>query len=349
MIDRFDSPSADPRAALTADDLQAAAMRAAPMVARRGRGDVLGLGAGVLGALVLGGVTLVAMSNSRAETPQTAAVAAPAVVEAVIAEPPPPAPPSAVAAAAPTAAPPADPNQVDPNQSRAQAMIVDNSGPAATVSPAAAVGAAPGAPTGLNADEQFAYRVGAGAPTAARASALASPQWTVVQGAIIAAVLETALNSDTPGYARAIVSRDVRSFDGSRVLIPRGSRLIGQYRSGLSAGQSRAFVIWNRLVRPDGVSIQLASPAMDAEGASGLGGKVDRHFAQRYGAATLLSLVSGLTASGSSSAVVIGTGGVQSAAAEALKADSAIPPTIRVPLGTPIQVFVARDLDFSGL
>ncbi|MBC6982858.1 TrbI/VirB10 family protein [Caulobacter sp. 17J80-11] len=240
---------------------------------------------------------------------------------------------------------PAAPPQAD--LSRTGAMIFDNSAPPAPSAPASAGQGT--AASGLSADEQFALRTGGDGVPVARASVLPRPDWTVVQGAVIPAVLETALNSDTSGYARAIVSRDVRSFDGSRVLVPRGSRLIGQYRSGLSAGQSRAFVIWNRLVRPDGSSIQLGSPAMDAESAGGLAGQVDRHYAQRYGAAVLLSLVSGLTSGlgRSGDTVVVGAGGAQSAAAEALRADAAIPPTVRVPLGTPIQVFVARDLDFS--
>ena len=64
----------------------------------------------------------------------------------------------------------------------------------------------------------------------------------IAQGAVIPAVLETAINSDLPGYVRAVVSRDVSSFDGKNVLVPRGSRLVGQYRSGVALGQSRAFV-----------------------------------------------------------------------------------------------------------
>jgi type IV secretion system protein VirB10 len=83
-------------------------------------------------------------------------------------------------------------------------------------------------------------------------------------------VLETAIDSDLPGYVRAVVSQDVRSFDGARVLIPRSSRLIGQYKSGVASGQTRAYVVWSRLIRPDGVSVALASPAIDDAGRTGL-------------------------------------------------------------------------------
>ena len=90
----------------------------------------------------------------------------------------------------------------------------------------------------------------------------------MTQGTLIPAVLETAIDTDLPGYVRAVVSRDVRSFDGSKVLIPRSSRLIGQYKSGLADGQTRAYVIWSRLIRPDGVSVALGSPAVDFSGRS---------------------------------------------------------------------------------
>jgi type IV secretion system protein VirB10 len=141
-----------------------------------------------------------------------------------------------------------------------------------------------------------------------------------------------------------VVSRDVRSFDGSKVLIPRSSRLIGQYKSGLQAGQTRAYVIWQRLIRPDGASVALGSPAVDMAGTAGLTGKVDSHFMKRFGSAILLSVVGGLSAIGNSSVVLSGG---QSAASVAAGRDVQIPPTVRVAQGQPIKIFTARDLDFS--
>ena len=169
----------------------------------------------------------------------------------------------------------------------------------------------------------------------------------MTQGTLIPAVLETAIDTDLPGYVRALVSQDVRSFDGTKVLIPRSSRLIGQYKSGLAAGQRRAYVIWSRLIRPDGASVALASPAVEFGGASGLAGKVDGHFMQRFGSAALLSVVGGLGALGSGGTSVVLSSGGQSAASVAAQRDTAIAPTIRVPQGQPIRVFTARDLDFS--
>ena len=131
-------------------------------------------------------------------------------------------------------------------------------------------------------------------------------------------MLETAIDTDVPGYCRAIVSADVRSFDGTRILVPRSSRLVGQYKSGLQAGQSRIYVIWTRLIRPDGVAVNLGSPATGFNGESGIGGSVNTHFFARFGSAMLLSVVGGLSALGSSgSSVIIGSSG-QSAAAAAV-------------------------------
>jgi len=168
----------------------------------------------------------------------------------------------------------------------------------------------------------------------------------VTQGTLIPAVLETAIDTDVPGFVRAVVSADVRSFDGVRVLVPRSSRLIGQYRSGLTAGQKRAYVIWTRLIRPDGVSVNLASPAIGFGGETGLAGKVDSHFFERFGSAMLLSVVGGLSALGSNGASVV-VGGGQSAAAAAIGQTGQIGPTIRIRQGEPVRVFTARDLDFS--
>jgi type IV secretion system protein VirB10 len=249
---------------------------------------------------------------------------------------------------------------------RAPALVFDASEPSAPVSQPAdgaipvrggAAGAARsvidavgGAQQRGAADDRFAAELrGDGAQ--ARVARLAHPGATVIEGTVMAAVLETALNSDVPGLARAVITRDVASFDGARVLIPRGSRVIGQYKSGVALGQSRAFVIWNRLIRPDGASVEITSPGTDALGRGGLEGKVDRHFLRRFGGAILLSLVSTGAASGSNkdAAIIIAGARGADAAAVALQKELDQPPTIKVPQGAAIRIFVARDLDFSAV
>lgn len=259
------------------------------------------------------------------------------------------------AAAAPGAPPPPP---ADPASRRRSPTLVVDLGPGAPGTPAAAAAgsaaqaalAAQGPRRDLNADEQFAERIGgADEPQQVRATMLREKTLTVPQGATINAVLETALNSDLPGFARAVVSRDVRGFDGKTVLIPRGSRVVGQYRSGVAVGQSRAFVIWSRLLRPDGASVQIASSATDPLGRAGLAGEVDRHFFQRFGGSALLSVINGAVGALTqrpSTQITIGSGQDASAIASSV-GPANISPTIKVAQGTPIRIFVARDLDFS--
>ena len=205
----------------------------------------------------------------------------------------------------------------------------------------------------MNSDERFAQRLG-GSGKATRATHMGNLSTTIVQGDVIQGILETALNSDLPGYARAVVTRDVRGFDGTKVLVPRGSRLIGEYNSGLALGQSRAFVIWTRLIRPDGATIELSSPATDSLGRGGLDGNVDRHFLQRFGGAILLSLLNiGASAIADSSDTTIVVAGAQAGGASLSSSfnseASSIKPTVTVPQGTPVRVFVNQDLDFSAV
>lgn len=207
--------------------------------------------------------------------------------------------------------------------------------------------------TGLNPDEQFADRIGTSDAEPAKATAMRDLDAVIPQGAVIPAVMETAINSDLPGLARAMVTRDIKSFDGSVVLIPRGSRVIGQYRSGVALGASRVFVIWTRVIRPDGVSIQIASPAADPLGRGGLEGKVDRHFFGRFGGSILMSVLNaGVAAVGnarSTSQIYIGSASQAANLAGTVMKSDQVSPTIQTPQGAPVTIFVARDLDFSDV
>jgi len=346
----------DPRSLLDERSLIDASRNAFPIVARnRAAKDSFGLVAGGGVALLLGGLTFWSMSGHRAPLHSQAMqpalpIAAPLLPGTLPLSRPSTPGRSLMMPSVPSIA-------ITPTEKPAPApvMVYDaGTAPAQTAAqsaaspiPGAAVAARPGAAGGGSDNDQFANRVGDGEVQVASAQQLSNPAMTVTQGTLIPAVLETAIDTDLPGYVRALVSRYVRSFDGTQVLIPRSSRLIGQYKSGLAAGQTRAYVIWSRLIRPDGASVALASPAVDFAGNSGLAGKVDGHFMQRFGSAVLLSVVSGLGALGSSGTSVVLSGGGQSAASVAAQRDTAIPPTIRVAQGQPIRIFTARDLDFS--
>src|SRR3989338_2580486 len=103
-------------------------------------------------------------------------------------------------------------------------------------------------------------------------------QNVVAQGKLLTAVLETAINTELPGFVRAIVSRDVYGEAGNEVLISRGSRLFGSYSSEVVRGQGRVQINWTRLIRPDGIDLALSSSASDQFGRAGLQGDVDNRY-----------------------------------------------------------------------
>ena len=343
----------DPREGETAEIIDLASRNAFPAVTqRKGKSDGLGLAAGVAIIGLLGAVTLWSMNAARTKQPE-------GVGNPQVAQTAPVVPPQAVTTVGqpvpmqPVGSPRMDPAP-QPVLSQMPGMVpVTQANPYANPTVvfdasnlAGPLGDAPagqGEPATAGNAGDFASKIGGVGGAPAQARAMVNPQTTVTQGTLIPAVLETAINTDVPGFVRAVVSQDVRSFDGTRVLVPRSSRLIGQYQSGLQGGQKRAYVIWTRLIRPDGASVNLASPAIGFDGTTGLAGSVNSHFFKRFGSSILLSVIGGLATGGAS--VVLGGGA--NAASTALQQDGQIAPTVRVRAGEPIRVFTARDLDFG--
>jgi len=218
------------------------------------------------------------------------------------------------------------------------AMVIDSSGPPGMgMPPAGNPGASAGAASPLQGN----------AAVTVRATHLTNLSSTIPQGVLIPAVLETAFHSTAAGYARAIVSRDVRGFDGTKVLIPRGSRLIGEYRGSVEPSQDRAVINWTRLIRGDGVTISLNSPATDPLGGGGVRARVNTHLFERI-TNTLLQSTFGLAGNligPSRNTVVVGLPGAAEAATEGQPTGNSMR-TLSVPAGTSISVFVAQDLEF---
>jgi type IV secretion system protein VirB10 len=113
----------------------------------------------------------------------------------------------------------------------------------------------------------------------------------IAQGKVVDAVLETAINTDLPGTARAIISRDIYSEGGKNILIPRGSRLLGVYSSNVTFGINRIKMNWSRLIRPDGVDISISSPGIDQIGHAGMAGDLDNHVAKSISVAVMTSVI----------------------------------------------------------
>jgi len=353
MFARQPKPSSEPASEVLAqagDSLPRVRAPDSPVVFWGGMGGAL-----LAGLLVFNGMNASRGARAQVPPPPAPAPAAPmpagqAPATAVVAPPP-------AASESPPGAPLPAANNEDAYL-RAPTLVVDLAPPDASAATAAAPGAAPAAsPAGElpgSAEERFAARTMGGTENGARAMQMQDLGRVVPQGTLIAAVLESAINSDLPGAVRGVVSRDVRSFDGKRVLIPRGSRLIGQYKSAASVGQTRAFVVWSRIISPTGVSIDIASPAVDRLGRGGVEGQVDNHFIERYGASILLTVLNaGVTAaassgSGGNTTLLMGwPGQLGQGVAAAGRPD--IPATLKVEQGAAIQVYVARDLDFSAV
>lgn len=193
-----------------------------------------------------------------------------------------------------------------------------------------------------------------------RARTIPHPRDTIVSGEMMHAVLLTAINSDLPGMVSAIISQPVYAYIGQKPLIPAGSRLVGQYSSGVLQGQNRVMVIWERVILPDGTTVQINSPGTDRLGRAGMGAnEVNTHFMARFGEASLLSLIgagvatAGVSSSeGNNSSAQYRSGlaqAFQQSANNALQGTLPMGPTLHVYQGTEINVFVARDLSFYGV
>lgn len=191
-----------------------------------------------------------------------------------------------------------------------------------------------------------------------RVEAPASP-YQVMAGSIIPASLITGVNSDLPGTVIAQVSQNVfDTVSGRYLLIPQGTRLVGRYDSGVTFGQDRALLVWDRIIFPDGRSLLIGGlPGADATGQSGLRDRVDHHWDRIAGAAALATLLGiGTELATDDDAGEIGRAvrdAFQDTGARAgermIDRQLSIQPTIRIRPGARVQVIVTRDLILEPL
>jgi len=173
-------------------------------------------------------------------------------------------------------------------------------------------------------------------------------------GSIIAAALITGIRSDLPGQITAQVTENVYdSPTGHILLIPQGTRLIGQYDNGVGFGQRRVLLVWNRLIFPNGRSIVLErQPGADTEGYAGLEDGVDYHWGELFKAAALSTLLSIGTQTGTSSnesdlirAIRQGAGdSINQTGQQVVSRQLNIAPTLTIRPGFPVRVIVTHDL-----
>lgn len=212
----------------------------------------------------------------------------------------------------------------------------------------------------LSDNAQFLKSSGVQGWETAKASDLNDISKLIVQGTLISAVLETAIDSELPGNIRAQVTNSVYSYDGQNILMPAGTRLIGSYNPKISIAQKRVLIAWNRAITPEGKSVKLAATGVDRLGRGGQNGNVDTRYIQRFGTAALISSISAIPSflanddANSSTTTNAATDVAQDisddlkdSTEDVLEEYLSLPPIIRVPQGTLMNVLVNQDLDFS--
>lgn len=185
-----------------------------------------------------------------------------------------------------------------------------------------------------------------------RVAAPASPN-ILQAGAVISAALITGIRSDLPGQITAQVTENIYDSPTGRILlVPQGTRVIGQYDNNVQFGQSRVLLVWNRLIFPNGRSIVLErQPGADAEGYAGLQDGVDYHWwdlAKAAGLSTLLSVGAELAVDDDDRLIqAIRNGGqdtINDAGQQIVRRQLNIAPTLTIRPGFPVRVIVTRDL-----
>ncbi|CAM5613355.1 type IV secretion system protein VirB10 [Aquamicrobium terrae] len=183
----------------------------------------------------------------------------------------------------------------------------------------------------------------------------ASP-WILQAGAVIPAAIITGIRSDLPGQITAQVTENVYdSPTGSLLLIPQGTRIIGQYDDGVTFGQRRVLLVWNRLILPGGRSIVLERlPGADASGYAGLEDGIDYHWwdlMKAAGLSTLLAVGAELATSDEDRLIRAIRDGAQDTVNQAgqqiVQRQLQVAPTLTIRPGFPVRIIVTRDLVFE--
>ncbi|RUV71881.1 MAG: TrbI/VirB10 family protein [Mesorhizobium sp.] len=188
-----------------------------------------------------------------------------------------------------------------------------------------------------------------------RVVAPASP-FILQAGAVIPAALITGIRSDLPGQITAQVTENIYDSPTGRILlVPQGTRVIGQYDNNVQFGQRRVLLVWNRLILPNGRSIVLErQPGADTQGYAGLEDGVDYHWwdlAKAAGLSTLLAIGSELAVSDEERLVRAIRDGAQDtindASQQIIQRQLQVTPTLNIRPGFPVRIIVTRDLIFE--
>jgi len=202
---------------------------------------------------------------------------------------------------------------------------------------------------------------------ATSATFLNQPDALLLRGTYLRCALETRIITDVNGFTSCVVTEPVYSVNGRRLLLPKGSKVFGQYGTGAIRGE-RVAVIWDRVVTPTGIDVTMASPGIDNLGSAGHPGDYTAHWGKRIGSALFISLFSdafkyyGEKEGPTTTTAYPGAGAVvqqpfqsntaravERLANQAVQAGGNRPPTVTVNQGTVVNIYVSQDVDFSGV
>ncbi|TDK22668.1 TrbI/VirB10 family protein [Luteimonas aestuarii] len=199
----------------------------------------------------------------------------------------------------------------------------------------------------------------------ASARPLYNPNTLLLRGTYIRCVMQSRVISDFPGYTTCIVTEPVYSVNGRRLLLPRGSKVSGTYGQDAIIGD-RVAIVWDRITTPNGMDVNMRSPGVDMLGAAGNAGHYTAHWGQRIGSALLISLLSdsfkyagakhGPQETSIANGVIVQSPyesntarTMERLANMALDRNMTRPPTVTINQGSVVNVYVARDVDFSAV
>jgi type IV secretion system protein VirB10 len=210
---------------------------------------------------------------------------------------------------------------------------------------------------------------GTAAPEPARSNAtsaqyIRNPDALLVRGTYLRCVLETRIVTDIPGFTSCIVTEPVYSINGRSLLLPKGSKISGSYDT--EPNGPRVSVVWDRITTPTGIDVNMASPGVDNLGGAGHPGHYDAHWPSRIASALMISLVSdafkyagakhGPRTTTVTNGLITDTPfesntarTMERLANHALDQGMRRPATVTINHGTVVNVYVAKDVDFSGV